>query len=308
MTDYPSRRLFLQRAATSGATIAAFGVSLPPSAAQGVNQPEALQGLPALDGSIVQDDAAIRAAGRDGGGMAQRRPRAVLKPGSVEDIVKIVRHANQRGVPIVMRGRGHARYGQSLVEGGIVIDSRSLAAVGKVAEGTIEVQAGASLESLVRAALDAGYALPVMTGCVMLSAGGFLSAGGQSRGSQRYGAFVDQVTELVRRHRRRSARHLFGDARQGALRDGARWQGAVRHHRAGAVEGDSSRGAGSAANFGLRLARDVSQRSKSNCVGGAIRRHRGCCGPKWRTELELPHHGRKLRNGRGKHRPGRTDT
>ena len=68
--------------------------------------------------------------------------------------------------------------------------------MGKVAEGTIEVQAGASLESLVRAALDAGYARRVMTGCVMLSAGGFLSAGGQSRGSQRYGAFVDQVTEL----------------------------------------------------------------------------------------------------------------
>src|SRR5207248_2783845 len=119
-----------------------------------------------------------------------------LRPRSIEDIVRIVRYANEHRLPIAMRGRGHSRYGQAQVDSGIVIDSQTLNAVGGVSNNTIEVQAGASLERLVRAALDVGFALPVMTSCVMLSVGGFLSAGGQTRGSQRYGAFVDQVVEL----------------------------------------------------------------------------------------------------------------
>lgn len=86
--------------------------------------------------------------------------------------------------------------GQLLVEGGIVIDRRTLSAVGNVSNDTIDVQPGASLERVLLTALDGGCALPVMTSCVMLSIGGFLSAGGQTRGSQRYGAFVDQVIEL----------------------------------------------------------------------------------------------------------------
>jgi FAD/FMN-containing dehydrogenase len=86
--------------------------------------------------------------------------------------------------------------GQSLVEGGIVIDRRTLSAVGNVSNDTIDVQPGASLERVLLTALNGGCALPVMTSCVMLSIGGFLSAGGQTRGSQRYGAFVDQVIEL----------------------------------------------------------------------------------------------------------------
>jgi FAD/FMN-containing dehydrogenase len=153
-------------------------------------------GLPPLDGSFVTDEAALRAAARDAGGMIVRQPRGVLRPGSVDDIVKIVRYANERQIPIVMRGRGHSRYGQSLVDGGIAIDSRTLDAVGRVSNHTIDVQAGASLERALLAALDQGFAFPVMTSCVMLSVGGFLSVGGQTRGGQRYGAFVDQVAEL----------------------------------------------------------------------------------------------------------------
>jgi cytokinin dehydrogenase len=122
------------------------------------------------------DNATLRAAGSDSGGMVERRPRVVLRPRSIEDIVRIVRYANEHRLPIAMRGRGHSRYGQAQVDGGIVVDSGTLNAVGGVSNNTIEVQAGASLESLVRAALDAGFALPVMTSCVVLSAGGFLSA------------------------------------------------------------------------------------------------------------------------------------
>ena len=56
-------------------------------------------------------------------------PLAVLKPGSVGDVVKLVEYANERSLGIAMRGRGHSTYGQAQVEGGIVIDSSPLNAL-----------------------------------------------------------------------------------------------------------------------------------------------------------------------------------
>jgi cytokinin dehydrogenase len=135
-------------------------------------------------------------AAMDHGGIVRRQPCAVLKPGSVRDITRIVQYANEHKLPVAMRGRGHARYGQALVDNGIVIDSRSLDAISGVSGDTIDVQAGASLGAAVRAALDAGFTPPVTTHCSMLSVGGFLSAGGEARGSHRFGAFIDQVAEI----------------------------------------------------------------------------------------------------------------
>jgi cytokinin dehydrogenase len=191
-----SRREFIEKAAGSGAALAAFATARTPQRGQVTAPSSSLQGWPKLDGSLINDEAALRAAGRDSGGMMQRLPRAVVRPGSVDDIITSVRYASKHQIPVVMRGRGHSRYGQSLVEGGVVIDSRTLSAVGKVSNNTIDVEPGASLERVLLVALDGGFALPVATSCVMLSIGGFLSAGGQTRGSQRYGAFVDQVIEL----------------------------------------------------------------------------------------------------------------
>jgi FAD/FMN-containing dehydrogenase len=135
-------------------------------------------------------------AATDQGGIVRRHPCAVLKPGSARDIARIVRYANERELAVAMRGRGHARYGQALVQDGIVIDSRSLDAVLGVSGDTIDVRAGASLAATVGAALAAGFALPVTTHCSMLSVGGFLSAGGEARGSHQFGAFIDQVAEI----------------------------------------------------------------------------------------------------------------
>jgi cytokinin dehydrogenase len=94
-----------------------------------------------------------------------------------------------------MRGGGHSVYGQSLAERGIVIDSRPLGKA-RMAGRTIEVEAGASLLQLARTAHAADSSLPVMSPCTMLSVGGFLSVGGESLGTRRHGAFVDQVAEL----------------------------------------------------------------------------------------------------------------
>jgi FAD/FMN-containing dehydrogenase len=193
MTDQLSRREFLDKAACSAAALT--GLAAVPGRPRAAAQAP-FGDIPALDGALVVDDAALAAASTDGGGMVSRRPRAVLRPGSVSDVARIVKYANVRGLSVVMRGRGHSRYGQALAEGGIVIDSRSLNSTGRVNGEMVEVEAGCALSTLVRVALDAGYRVPVMTDCTMLSVGGFVSVGGQSHGSHRFGAFVDQVIEL----------------------------------------------------------------------------------------------------------------
>jgi cytokinin dehydrogenase len=149
-----------------------------------------------LDGSVAYDQNSIEFAATDQGGIIRRLPRAVIQPASVEDIVRVVRYAHERRLPVAMRGRGHSAYGQTLVSGGIVIDSRTLDKVVSVSAHAVEVEAGASLGTLVRAAFDARSVVPVMSGCSMLSVGGWISVGGVGGESFKHGAFVDQVIEL----------------------------------------------------------------------------------------------------------------
>jgi len=149
-----------------------------------------------LDGSVVYEHTTLELAATDQGGIVRRLPRAVLQPGSVEDVVRMVRYAHEKRLPVAMRGRGHSAYGQTLVESGIVIDSRTLDKVVSVSGRAIEVEAGASLGTVVRAAFDARSLVPVMSGCSILSVGGWISVGGIGGESFRHGAFVDQVIEL----------------------------------------------------------------------------------------------------------------
>src|SRR4051812_13635080 len=82
--------------------------------------------LPNLDGELLFNDAVREASASDNGGHVRRSPIAVLKPRSVADVVQAVAYANKHQLKIAMRGQGHSQYGQSLVEGGIVIDSSTL--------------------------------------------------------------------------------------------------------------------------------------------------------------------------------------
>src|SRR5262249_40399627 len=75
-----------------------------------------------LDGAFVFDAAALDPFSKDFGFYVHRKPLGVLKPGSVRDIQKVLEFANRRLVPVVMRGKGHSAYGQTQVQGGIVID------------------------------------------------------------------------------------------------------------------------------------------------------------------------------------------
>jgi cytokinin dehydrogenase len=106
-----------------------FDVNSTPGNTNGLGSPQTLDGLPTLDGQISADALSRAGAAVDWGRSVRAVPSAVLKPGSVRDVIKVVEYANKRTLRIAMRGQGHSTYGQAQVENGIVIDSSPLNAL-----------------------------------------------------------------------------------------------------------------------------------------------------------------------------------
>ncbi|MCL2553757.1 MAG: FAD-binding protein [Actinomycetia bacterium] len=159
--------------------------------------------VPPLDGTLLTDPASLAADADDFGHIVHRSPGAVLRPGSVADIVTMVRFCNAHGIRIAARGQGHGTNGQAQVDGGLVIETTPLNSIGPVCAGpagsgtgTVTVGAGAVWSAVVHATLAQGLTPPVFTDYLELSVGGTLSVGGLGGQSHLYGAQVDNVTEL----------------------------------------------------------------------------------------------------------------
>ena len=154
-------------------------------------------GIPKLDGAFLLDDASRGAFAIDGGRLFHRIPAAVLQPGSVQDIVKIVKYANKHGLKIATKGDGHSCYGQTQAEAGIGIDSRTLNAVQLQGTESVDAQPGAFWSVVALVTLAKGLTPQLFPAtCLSLTVGGVLSVGGIGNMSHRYGAVVDNVIEL----------------------------------------------------------------------------------------------------------------
>ena len=154
--------------------------------------------LPKLDGALLQDEESRRAIATDQGYMFHRVPAAVLRPTSVQDIVAIVRYANQHKLKVAIRGNGHSRYGQTQAEAGVAIDLRPLNAVSVRTSHFADAQPGAVWSAVAEATLPKGLTPRLFPGtCLaLITVGGTLNAGGIGNMTPRYGALVDNVTDL----------------------------------------------------------------------------------------------------------------
>jgi cytokinin dehydrogenase len=154
-----------------------------------------LDGLPSLDGRVRLDAVALAEAADDFGHLVRHRPLAVLEPGSADDVAAMVRYCGERGIPVAARGRGHATGGQAQAPEGVVVDMGTLRGIEVQGDHAV-VEAGALWSELLRATLRRGRTPPVLTDYLGLSVGGTLAAGGIGGATHRYGAQVDNVTEL----------------------------------------------------------------------------------------------------------------
>ena len=194
---FPRRRLLQDLVAASGALIVGFD----PLARSWITAANAedrkLEELPSLDGRLQLDDPTRDFFSFDYGRNVQRVPLAVLRPGSVDDVVKMIRFANEGHLKSAMRGQGHSLYGQTLVEAGIVIDSGTLRAVRLVSADSVDVQPGATWSEVSQVTLNAGRTAPVLPDTMtQITVGGILSVGGFGETSHRFGAIVDTIQEL----------------------------------------------------------------------------------------------------------------
>jgi cytokinin dehydrogenase len=149
---------------------------------------------PRLHGTLLLDAASREADSRDKGNIVHRTPCAVLRPGSVQDIQKMIVYCRRFDLKVATRGQAHTTFGQALSPG-LVIENGSLNRIHSIGPDGADVDAGVRWKDLILAAYDEGLTPPVITGYTNLSIGGTLSVGGIS-GRNYAGAQVDHVREL----------------------------------------------------------------------------------------------------------------
>jgi FAD/FMN-containing dehydrogenase len=190
----PVRELQINRRALLTGAAAATVVALDPAGLGWLTEADAAPGVqvPGLDGELVVDDEAAD----DYGHIVHNKPLAVLRPGSVRDIQRMICFANDHGLKVAMRGQGHSTYGQAQVKAGVVIDSRTLATIHRVDRDRAVVDAGVQWLDLIKATLPKGTNPPVATDYLGLSVGGTLSLGGIGGATSHHGMQTDNVLAL----------------------------------------------------------------------------------------------------------------
>src|SRR5919107_1504364 len=141
-----SRRTFLRGTLAGAIVVAGFDTGLRSwvSAAELEHRATALaEDFPVFDGVLLLDDASRAAAADDFGHLVHRQPVAVLKPGSVNDVVELVRFARQNDIQVAARGQGHSTQGQAQVEAGVVVDMATLNTVHEINPTNALVDGGA---------------------------------------------------------------------------------------------------------------------------------------------------------------------
>jgi FAD/FMN-containing dehydrogenase len=189
------RRQFLSSLAAA-VTVVGFNPASKSWVTEAAASSGAFSHVPALDGQLLTDTTARNARSTDAGNLVHKTPAAVLLPGSVDDIVKMVRFCNRHGISVAARGQAHTTFGQGLVDGGLIIDMSTLNTIHSIGADSAQVDAGALWKDLTEQAFGHGLTPPVLTGFLGLSIGGTLSVGGISGGNV-HGAQVDHVRDLT---------------------------------------------------------------------------------------------------------------
>jgi FAD/FMN-containing dehydrogenase len=199
MSKEISRRTFLRGTLAGAIVVAGFDTGLRTwvSAAELEHWPTALaEDFPAFDGVLLLDDASRTAAADDFGHLVHRQPLAVLKPGSVNDVVELIKFARRNDIKVAARGQAHSTQGQAQVEAGVVIDMATLATIHEINPTNALVDGGARWLDLLTQTIPQGLTPPTLVDFLELTVGGTLSLGGIGSQSFRFGPQVDNVVEL----------------------------------------------------------------------------------------------------------------
>ena len=131
-----------------------------------------IRGIVTAEGEAGYDEAR-----RVWNGMIDRRPVAVVRAASTDDVAPVIRTARDLGIPLAIRGGGHNVAGNGTVDGGLVLDLGGLTTVRVDPDaGTATVEPGATLADLDRA--TQAHGLAVATGVISGTGVAGLTLGG----------------------------------------------------------------------------------------------------------------------------------
>jgi len=180
---------------------------------------DALARLPPLDGTLLLDEATLTDYAQDFGQIVSERPAAVLRPGSIRDVSRMLRFANRHDIRVVNRGRAHSTFGQSQHPASIVFDLTTLDTIDMIDGDIVTVGAGCRWSALLEHTLVGGKMPPVLPDYIGQTVGGTLSVGGIGAMSFRDGVGPGVQPPAVR-PRPRAGRHPVPDQRRRARRLG----------------------------------------------------------------------------------------
>lgn len=140
----------------------------------------------------------LSAASRDFGHLVSGRAEGITSPRDVEELVAIVRHANEHGIGLTPCGVRGSCGGQSLPNGGWSLDLTRMSDVGDVdvQRRTIACGPGATLRSVAEATLRHGFLPNILSFNLDLTVGGVLSAAGFGANCHRFGPVISNVPSL----------------------------------------------------------------------------------------------------------------
>lgn len=117
----------------------------------------------------------------------------IVRPGTVDELIEIIKVAYQHALPITMRGAATGNYGQSVpLHGGLVINTKRLDRILALTSDHVRVEAGTLLINIEKAARKSGAELRFYPSTLMTAtAGGFLAGGSGGVGSVTWGTLWD---------------------------------------------------------------------------------------------------------------------
>ena len=131
--------------------------------------------------------------------MHDRRPAVIVRPSSREGVATAIRFARDNDLPLAVRSGGHSAAGDSVCEGGVVVDMARMRGVSvDPAERLAKVNGGALLGEVDVAAQGFGLVCP--TGVIgHTGVAGLTLGGGVGRLQRNFGLTIDslQAVEIV---------------------------------------------------------------------------------------------------------------